>query len=376
MRVLVHEGPDEIAALREDWRALESRGLEDNAYLSARFVLPALDCLSLAAPVWLLTAWDDPPCGGRTLRGLGIFHSAGPRSRFPVMHVSAYCSGHSFLGGLLLDAEQARPALHAILDALARRTGGLRLNRLNAAGATARLLRCVVTERGASFHDESLVQRACLSLDQGHATGWREHVPASRLRSLERHWRKLREAGEPAWRYLRGEAVSEMTIERFLALEHAGWKGRQRSSLRADPRQEAFFRQMALAFRADGEMYFTEVLLDDRVIASTCNLRAGSDGFAFKVAYDPSFSKYGPGLLNELGFLKALEQGVDRFRSIDSGSEPGSFIEEFWPGRRTLYSGSIALGRLSRTAARASEALVRVRRRLLPAAGPGPLAAG
>jgi hypothetical protein len=71
-----------------------------------------------------------------------------------------------------------------------------------------------------------------------------------------------------------------------------------------------------------------------------------------------------------LGFLKALENAVDDFRFIDSGAEPGSFIEKLWPDRITLLSGSIALGGLSRAAARAAHALSLVRRRLM--AGPAP----
>ena len=197
------------------------------------------------------------------------------------------------------------------------------------------------------------------------AARWRGHVSPSRLKCLERQWRKLSELGEPGWRYLRGDDVSDDTLERFLALEHAGWKGAEGSSLRSDPRQEAFFLRMTTAFRADGDLFFTELLLDGQAIASSCNPRSGSDGFAFKVAFDPRSAKYGPGLLNELAFLKALEQGVDQFRFIDSGAAPGSFIEELWPDRVPLYSGSIALGRISRAAARAADALARTRRRML-----------
>jgi hypothetical protein len=154
-------------------------------------------------------------------------------------------------------------------------------------------------------------------------------------------------------------------IETFIELEHTGWKGAQGTSLRSDPQQATFFREMIRAFRADGDVFFTELRLEDEVIASTCNLRSGGDGFAFKCSFESSYSKYGPGILNELGFLKALEHDVDDFRFIDSGSTPGSFIEELWPDRVPLHSGSIALGRLSSAAARAAGALSSARRRLM-----------
>ena len=68
----------------------------------------------------------------------------------------------------------------------------------------------------------------------------------------------------------------------------------------------------------------------------------------------------------------ALGQAGDDFRFIDSGAEPGSFIEELWPDRLPLLSGSIALGRMARMAARAAKHLSLLRRRLLPAPARSP----
>ncbi|MFM8767660.1 MAG: GNAT family N-acetyltransferase, partial [Rubrivivax sp.] len=162
---------------------------------------------------------------------------------------------------------------------------------------------------------------------------------------------------------LRGREVQDNTLQRFIELEHAGWKGTQGSSLRSNPHEEAFFLEMPRAFRQDGDLFFTELRLDGEVIASTCNLVAGQDGFAFKVCFDPRHARRSPGILNELGFLKGLERPVDHFRFIDSGSEPGSFIEQLWPDRTPLHSGTLALGAFARTAARTAQTLSRLRRR-------------
>lgn len=368
MRVEVHESLDSLVALRPQWQALEARALEPNAYLSARFVLPALKHLPRVAPVWAVSV-HDRGAGGGTLRGLGLFQPRPWRPLFPVPHARVYASPHSYLGGLLLDAEAARPALQSMLDALARRVGGLRVDKLNATGATARLLRAVVAERGGSWHEEEWLERACIVPGAGGAARWRQHIPAARLRTYERQWRKLAQQGDTSWHYLRGEEVRDGTINRFVELEHAGWKGAQGTSLRSDPRHARFFGEMTRAFRADGDIFFTELRLAGEVIASTCNLRAGGDGFAFKVCFDPRHARHSPGVLNELGFVKALEQAVDDFRLIDSGAEPGSFIEQLWPDRLPLYSGTISLGRWARVAAHAAQGLSRLRRRWV--AGPG-----
>jgi CelD/BcsL family acetyltransferase involved in cellulose biosynthesis len=364
VRAEFHDRIDTLAALRAPWRALESRALEPNAYLSARFVLPALKWLPATTPVWAVSVHDSAARGGE-LRGLGLFQPRVPRLLFPLPHAQVYTSPHSFLGGVLLDAERAHPALNTMLEALSRRTNGLRLKQVPHAGATSQVVHDVVVERGASWHEEEWHERACIVPAKGWASRWRQHVPASRLQGYERQWRKLAESGAATWHYLRGDEVQDRTIDRFIELEHAGWKGEQGTSLRSDPRHTGFFHEMTRAFRDDSDLFFTELRLNGEVIASTCNLVSGRDGFAFKVSFDPRYAKRSPGLLNELGFLKALEHDVDDFRFIDSGSTPGSFIEELWPDRVPLHSGSIALGRLSSAAARAAGALSSARRRLM-----------
>lgn len=364
VRAEFHDRIDTLAALRAPWRALESRALEPNAYLSARFVLPALKWLPATAPVWAVSVHDSAARGAE-LRGLGLFQPRVPRPLFPLPHAQVYTSPHSFLGGVLLDAERAHPALNTMLEALSRRTNGLRLNQVPRAGATSRVVHDVVAERGASWHEEEWHERACILPSEGWASRWRQHVAASRLQGYERQWRKLAESGEVSWHYLRGDEVQDRTIDRFIELEHAGWKGEQGTSLRSDPRHTGFFHEMTRAFRDDGDLFFTELRLNGEVIASTCNLVSGRDGFAFKVSFDPRYAKRSPGLLNELGFLKGLESPVDHFGSIDSGSEPGSFIEQLWPDRVQLHSGSIALGALTRAAAQTAKALSVLRRRLI-----------
>ena len=348
MRAEFHDRIDTLSALHVPWRALESRALEPNAYLSPRFVLPALKWLPANGPVWAVSVHDSAARGAE-LRGLGLFQPRAPRPLFPLPHAQVYTSPHSFLGGVLLDAQTAHPALQTMLEALSRRTHGLRMGHAPRAGATAQVVHDVVAERGASWHEEEWLERACI------------------LRSADWacRWRKLAESGEVSWHYLRGDEVQNRTIERFMELEHAGWKGEQGTSLRSDPRHAGFFHEMTRGFRDEGDLFFTELRLNGEVIASTCNLVSGCDGFAFKVCFDPRYAKRSPGILNELGFLKGLESPVDHFRFIDSGSEPGSFIEQLWPDRVQLHSGSIALGALTRAAAQTAKALSLLRRRLI-----------
>lgn len=354
------------------WRELETRALERNAYLSPRFLVPSLELLSPGRRTWLATVWAGP--GEGTLIGLGAFESCGPRRRLPLPHVSVYRSVHSFLPGILVDSERSEEAVRGLVDALESRHGvaGLCFEDLAVDGPAAKVLRQVAEERRGRWHEVSTAERACLRLQDGASARWREHVSKGRLRKMERQLRQLREIGEVRWRYLQGPEVVDETAERFLELEHRSWKGREATSLAAAPEHAEFFRRLIGAFARDGEAFFTELTLDGRLIASTSNLCSGGDVFAFKVAYDPDFGKYSPGVLNELEFLKSLETLPDTFRHVDSGAAPGSFIEGLWPDRVMLGSGHLVFGPLSRIVVGVADSVRRLKGRLSAPEAPRP----
>ena len=98
MRTEIHDRLDALVGLRTQWQALESRALEPNAYLSARFVLPSLALLPASPPVWAVSVHDGATAAG-TLRGPGLFQARAPRPLFPFPHAQLCTSPHSFLGG-------------------------------------------------------------------------------------------------------------------------------------------------------------------------------------------------------------------------------------------------------------------------------------
>ena len=374
MRTEIVEGAQAIAALAAPWRALERRALEPNAYLSPRFVVPALDGLSPPDRPWAVAVWSAH--APASLLGMAVLRREPARLRFPLPHAQAWGGVHAYVGGLMLDAAQAQPALGALLDAVASRSPALHLRDLPSDGPTATLLQVVTRQRRLSWFGGHRYERACLDLaSEGAAARWQTHVTGARRREAARLKRRLAERGRLDWHWLRADGVDEAAVDRFLALEHAGWKGQEGTSLQSHPAQENFFRGMTEAFRRDGELFFTELRLDGKAIASSCNLRSGDRGFAFKVAFDPEHARCGPGILNELGLLAALETDCDGLRHLDSGAQPGSFIEHYWPDRVALVSGTLALHPVAEAAARVASAWSWLRARWRPATAPEAAAA-
>ncbi len=326
------------------WECLEERALENNAYLSPRFVTPALRRLGspkdLGRTVFVFvekTAAESPE-----LVGAGVFVRSQGTKKFPLPHLRAYGCLHSYLSGLLLDKEVAEAAARSFFKFFCGKEAtwhGVAFVNCAAEGPQAELIAAVAKEFGLTWHESTRNYRAVFVPPESGDTYVRTQVAPRRIKELRRLKRRLEEQGDVRWRAFFGADVQDRSIDRFLEIEHLGWKGENRTSLRSTPSHEAFFREMIAGFRDAGKVLFTELSLGGIVIASTVNLVSGGAGFAFKVGWDPGYAKMAPGLLNELEFIRNTPAECGRLAYIDSGAEEGSFIEQLWSGRRTLNSG-------------------------------------
>ena len=104
---------------------------------------------------------------------------------------------------------------------------------------------------------------------------------------------------------LADEATAEMHLQRFLALEAAGWKGQHGTAIASSPIQTAFYRALVrrLAVRGWLEWHFLEAA--GRPIAGDLVIRFGRALVFPKGAYDEEFAKYSPSHV-------LFARGVDR----------------------------------------------------------------
>ena len=163
------------------------------------------------------------------------------------------------------------------------------------------------------------------------------------------------------------EVLSDMTeagawLDAFLTMEHLGWKGEAGTSIRSNADEMRFFEEFIPAAAEAHALRITRLMLDDKAIAFTIDLMAGQEVFALKVAYDPAFARFSPGVLLELENLKYYleDSGIAR---VDSCATPDhSVLSHLWGqekeivqlviGRRGLrYQWPLALARLMETGA-------------------------
>lgn len=321
---------------RQAWAALESRAAEPNAFMSPHFVLPALQHLDAGASAVLL--WVERAAGGlKELAAVGVFRRSMGSRAFPWPHLSAYQSEHTYLGGLLVDADSVRPVVEAVRDFLARPAcvwKGLELPKVDTAGQLADVVQQLSQQHRLPAQLLGPQERSMLTV-AGCGEDLLRETLGKKLNEINRCMRRLAEQGEVRWHCLRKD-IPEASVEDFLRLEHLGWKGESGTSMRSTKAGEDFFRDMVARFDRDGRALFTELRVDGRAVASTCNFVSGSMGFAFKVGWDPELRKLGPGMLNEVEFIRQVRTHCPDLAAFDSGASADSFINRLWPDRRSL----------------------------------------
>jgi hypothetical protein len=128
-------------------------------------------------------------------------------------------------------------------------------------------------------------------------------------------------------------------------LEARGWKGEQGGALASKEEYRRYFLTVAKeAFRRDRLMMFG-IRLDNKPVALKCNFRAESGGYAFKIAYDESYSRFSPGFLLEIENIRRLQARPD-IEWMDSCAVPAHFmINRLWLDRRTIQTLLVSTGK-------------------------------
>jgi hypothetical protein len=363
MMVIQSEKPFRIRQFRFDeldrntvksWESLEERALESNAFLSPRFVIPAMRHLGKPEELrqTMFVFVEKANGGAADLVGAGVFVQSSGKRNFPLPHLQAFLSRHSYLSGLLVDRNEAEGAVRAFFQFFCSKKAtwhGVEFDYRSVDGSQAELVSAVAKEFGSPWQEQERIHRAIFVPLEGGDAYLQAQFSTGRRKDLRRMRRRLEEQGDVRWMALFGNEVDEKSVERFLEIEHMGWKGEKRTSLRSRPSHEAFFREMVGGFREKEELFFTEMYLDGVVIASTSNLISGGTGFAFKIGWNPSYAKMGPGVLNEVEFIQQAPRLCGSLSYIDSGALEGSFIDQLWARRRILASGVFGTTVLGRT---------------------------
>ncbi|MCX7754168.1 MAG: GNAT family N-acetyltransferase [Anaerolineales bacterium] len=347
---LLHPAELEARTL-SDWADLEARASMPNAFLSPYFVLPALRHLDAQENVFGAFI-ERHSAGNSTLIGVALFRHKKPSRHFPLPHLTAYASVHSYLTGFLLDAdyvEETSQMLARFLKSNSYRWHGAHFENCPHELMLRQETLTAFSSFGLRWRPTANWQRPVLRPGQDNISALPQ-ISRHSLKDYQRHMRHLQSLGRFEWKARRAQEPVEKSLEEFLKLENMGWKGQKKSSLVSNPNDLRFFKEMSAAFHGAGRLFLTEIHLNGNIIASTVNLISGRAGFGFKLGWDTRYAKHSPGIVNLAQIMEHAEEAFSDLEYIDSSASPNSYVSKIWPARRNLADGWLTLSPLGNAA--------------------------
>lgn len=333
--------PASLSSLPDDeaWAALAAQASEPNPFLEHWFLRPALAHLHAGATVWLAIGESQ----GRLI-GLMPLTIAPHYGRLPIRHVTNWMHYQSFLGTPLVARGWEKFWFAALLSALDRADWApnfLSLTQCDARGPVFAGLKTAGAECARPVPIVHRRSRALLASSLQPERYLETHIRPKKRKEWRRLHHRLAELGRIEIRALTDEEDLDVWRDKFLQLESAGWKGTQGAALANAAETRAFFQSMMDGARKAGRLECLRMNLDDTAIAMLVNFRTPPASWSFKIAHDPQFGRFSPGVMVELEALARVLTDPDIAWMDSCAAQDHPMINSLWAERRELVQVSV-----------------------------------
>jgi CelD/BcsL family acetyltransferase involved in cellulose biosynthesis len=291
--------------------------------------------------------------GGRLVGALPLM----VERRFGVRSAAFIGGPDSALADLLLAAGEPDATAEGMVEELRRQPFDL----LDVFGlpAGSRLARAA----GGDLVAHERVEAPVMRMPDGFEAAYRAKRGSKRRAEHRRRMRRLQEKGDAEFSIVRTLDELRPALEEGFRINALRWEGRPDRSLFSTEAGREFHRAVLPRLAALGIPRILLLRSEGRVVAFQYWLAYRGSMVSCRRAFDPTFSRFSPGLLTMLHALEdASEDGLTRVEFL-GGPEP--YKLEFSDGFEPLYQGlGLATGLRGRVATRAELGMLGLRRRV------------
>lgn len=329
----------QLELLQAEWTDLAASAIEPNPFYEPWMLLPALRAFGAGRDLEVVLVFAPSRVKGRK-QLCGLFPLVRQRGRVELWK-HPYC----YLSTPLLRRDLGRRTLAKFCDHLQESAGLVRFEDVPGDGAFRLLLVDELNQRGWTSCVSSTYTRAILKPARSGEEFLERALTGKRRKELRRQRSRLAELGTLTVEELQPGSDPGPWVREFLELEKAGWKGREGCAAAVRDGHQGFIEEAVRQPGAGERLMMLALRLDGKPIALKLNLLSGNGSFAFKIAFDESFSRFSPGVLLELENVRRLHE-LPRLDWMDSCAAPNRFmINHLWPDRRELQTLFFATGR-------------------------------
>lgn len=322
------------------WQDLTGRTAEPNAFYDPGFALSAAHHLGDGQVRFLVAVRT-----GGTGRIDAVVPVIPARRRFLApMPLTGIWPAYAPLATPLLDKTCGADAFAAVLDHLARQgERGLFIPRLSTGGGAGTLMHRALETTARRCVPFEVHERALLRTGPDPENYLRETLSTKKRHEYARLRRRLEEMGTVSFEIVAESSAATGALERFLALESKGWKGRRGTALAADTARAAFVREAMQHLVARGLARIALLSVGGHDVAAGLVVQQNGRAFYFKTAYDEDLARCSPGVMLTLELTRHL-LADPTLRDVDSVADANHpMIDHIWRDRLAMADWWIEL---------------------------------
>lgn len=330
--------PGVIDDLEKGWTDLADHSVEQNVFFRPWFIRASLPLLATDTPSVVTIYQNDQ------LIGLILMRDDRGFARLPFHFFRSSLHQHQFLATPLIRTGCTAAFMRGLcnwVDCFASTCSFMLLTNFTGTDEFLGDITTVCNEQDRRFFLMDEFSRPGINLKTRKDDRVDQHISASRRKSLRRKSRQLAELGDVKIEKFSAENESADWIEDFLRLEDMGWKKTGGTSIKSDPVETTFYRQLVRAAARNNALSFFRLTVNETPIAYTLDFVSGADVYCVKCAFDPAFKKFSPGVYMEYESLKYYN-GSASVRFVDSCTSPeNAVLNNLWPDKKPIVSIAI-----------------------------------
>jgi hypothetical protein len=311
---------------------LAARALEPNFTLMPQWIDPLIsECGGVRSPMRVQTLAAD----GR-LGGFAVVECKRWRWGLPLVHAESWLGDFPISGTPLLNPSDPAGNCDALIEEIFGRTGAVALLLPYVTGhhvvSSVLVDACGAIGAPVAFMNDR--KRAALRRNGDFDAWFDETFPRKRRKEFRRLKSRLAETGELSFCLRKtGEPGLGRWIERFTALEQAGWKGDAGTAIGKSDALSRFARKSLAELDAAGKLMCWSLELDGKPVAMMFGVREGGSAWIVKMAHDEAHNRFSPGQLLILEATRTMFED-EQILFADSCATPNHpMIDHLWKDR-------------------------------------------
>jgi CelD/BcsL family acetyltransferase involved in cellulose biosynthesis len=338
---LIIKTPEELEEYIPAWEKLVKNATDENIFFEPSILIPALRHLNNEQAFILLIVSKE-----QDLIGLFPLVSSKKYKGLPIPHLSIWQTQQCFLGTPLVHKDYIETCLNSLFQWLEQtQQYFLSFREFLDDSLFSKELEHFLKTKKYGIDEVEQHKRAFLQSDLTIEQYLKQNLSRNTRKRLRNKANGLSKQGVVKVSILDKNNIIEENLEQwikdFLQLEKNGWKGNKtKTALACDDNEKKYFIDISKNAAKQSKLLMFKLSLDDKPIAMQSNFISHNGVFAFKVAYDESYSKYSPGILLDLENFKYI---LNSKQWMDSCAMPNSTsVSLLWKQQRGIRSFNVS----------------------------------